>query len=157
MNATHLHLLLNHIPVLGTAFGLALLAFGLWRKSEDLKKAALGAFLISTLFAVPAYLTGEPAEDGVKSLPGVTKAVIEQHEDAASVAFTCIIALGVAALAGLVAFRRGKVVATWFSAMMLAASVVVSGLMAWTANLGGQVRHTEIRSSAPAAVQHQER
>jgi hypothetical protein len=27
-------------------------------------------------------------------------------------------------------------------------AVIVSGLMAWTANLGGQIRHTEIRSNA---------
>jgi len=32
--------------------------------------------------------------------------------------------------------------------LMLAASLIVSGLMAWTANVGGQIRHTEIRSNA---------
>ena len=37
MNLTHLHLALNHIPVLGTAFGLALLIFGIWQKSNELK------------------------------------------------------------------------------------------------------------------------
>ena len=67
MNATHLHLMLNHIPVLGTVFGLGLLVFALWRKSEELKKAALGIFLIVALLAVPVYLTGEPAE-GVADL-----------------------------------------------------------------------------------------
>ena len=33
---------------------------------------------------------------------------------------------------------------------MLATSLLVGGLMAWTANLGGQIRHTEIRSGANA-------
>ena len=37
MNATHLQLMLNHLPVLGSAFGLVLLIFGLWRKSDELK------------------------------------------------------------------------------------------------------------------------
>jgi hypothetical protein len=39
MSATHFHLILNHIPVLGTAFGLGLLIFGLLRTSDEIKKA----------------------------------------------------------------------------------------------------------------------
>jgi len=148
MNATHLHLLLNHVPVLGTAFGLGLLVFGMWRKSSELQKAALGTFVIAALVGVPAYLTGEPAEEGVESLPGVTEAFIEQHESAASIAFTGIVALGVIAMIGLFLFRRGKAVATWFATLMLVGALAVSVLMAWTANLGGQIRHTEIRPNA---------
>lgn len=69
MNLTHLHLLLNHLPVVGTICGAGLLAFTLSRRSNDLKRAALGLLVISALVAIPAYLTGEPAEDGVKGLP----------------------------------------------------------------------------------------
>ena len=153
MNLTHLHLILNHVPVFGTAFGLGLLVFAIWRKSEELKKTTLGVFVIVALLAVPVYLTGEPAEDGVKSLPGVSKPIIEQHEEAATVAFTSVVVLGVTALAGLLLFRRGKMVPAWYGYVMLAASLIVGGLMVWTANMGGQVRHTEIRSSAsPPAV-----
>jgi hypothetical protein len=153
MNATHWHLLLNHIPVLGTVFGLGVLVFALGRRSDELKKTALSVFVIVALLGVPAYLTGEPAEDGVKSLPGVSKPIIEQHEQAASIAFTGVLVLGAAGLSGLLLFRGGKPVPAWFGALMLAASLIVSGLMAWTANVGGQVRHTEIRSNAsPPAV-----
>ena len=113
-----------------------------------MKKAALGVFVIVALAAVPVYLTGEPAEDGVESLPGVSKPIIEQHEAAAGVALTGVVVLGVAALAGLIVFRRGRPLPVWFSVSSLAASLIVSGLMAWTANLGGQVRHTEIRANA---------
>jgi len=38
----------------------------------------------------------------------------------------------------------------WFATTSLAISLVVAGLMGWTANLGGQVRHTEIRAGASA-------
>ena len=151
MNVAHLHLILNHVPVLGTAFGLGLLTFALWRKSEEVKKAALGLFVISALLAIPVYLTGEPAEEIVEELPDVSHANIEEHEEAAEVAFIGVLALGVAALAGLV-WRRGRTVPTGFASGILAASVAVCGLMAWTANLGGQVRHTEIRSGTSAPV-----
>jgi uncharacterized membrane protein len=153
MNLTHVHLMLNHVPVLATAFGLGLLVVGAWRRSDELKKAALGLFVVGALLAVPVYLTGEPAEDAVEQLPGVSKAIIEQHEDAAAVAFTAIAVLGVAALAGLFLVRGDTLMPAWFSSLMFAASLVVAGLMTWTAYLGGQVRHTEIRSRAsPYAV-----
>jgi hypothetical protein len=148
MNAAHLHLILNHIPVLGSAFGLGLLLFAFWRKSEELKKAALVVFVIIAALSIPAYLTGEPAEGGVKGLPGVSAPIIEKHEDAAGVALTGTLILGVGALVSLLWFRAGKIIPAWLSVSFLAISLVVSGVAAWTANLGGQVRHTEIRSGA---------
>jgi uncharacterized membrane protein len=146
MNGAHLHLVINHVPVLGTIFGLALLAFAVWRGSDELKKAALGTFVISALLTVPTYLTGDPAWDVVSALPGVSDSVFHQHDDAAGVAFTGSAIVGVLALGGLSWFRDGKPVKKWFSALMLAGAVAVAGLMIWTANLGGQIRHTEIRS-----------
>ena len=83
MNPAHLHLMLNHIPVLGMAFGLALVSLALLRKSEELKRISLGFLIVIALLAIPAYLTGEPAEELVENLPGVSKSSIEQHEEAA--------------------------------------------------------------------------
>jgi uncharacterized membrane protein len=147
MNTTHLHLLLNHVPVLGTVFGLLILLIGCWRKSDELKKAALILFTLTTLVTVPVYLTGEPAEDAVERLPGVSKSIIEKHEEAAVVAFTGIIVLGVVSLVGLLRYRHDRILPPWFTSSAIVASLIVCGLMAWTSNLGGQVRHTEIRPS----------
>ena len=152
MNAAHLHLIVNHAPVLGVVFGLGLLVFALLKRSQELKRAALGVFVIIALLALPAYLTGEPAEGLITSLPGVSKTVIEQHEEAGTVAFIGILILGVGALAGLILFRKGKNVPTWYGAVILVAALVVSGLMAWAANLGGHVRHPEIRAGPSAPV-----
>jgi len=148
MNPTHWHLLLNHAPVLGTIFGLGLLLLGFAQKNDAVKQAALGVFVVVALLTVPVYLTGEPAEAGVKGLPGVSEQLIEQHEQAATVAFVGVLALGVTALLGLILFRRAKSVPAWLSYAVLAAALIVSGLMAWTANVGGQIRHSEIRVRA---------
>ena len=148
MNGAHLHLLMNHIPVLGTFFGLALLAFAAWKRSDELRKAAFGTLVIAALAGVATYLTGEPAEDGVKGLPGISTALIEHHEEAAGIALGGAIALGVLALGGLIWFRGGQPIKNGFSTLALAAAILVTGLMAWTANLGGQIRHSEIRSGA---------
>ena len=151
MNAAHLHLILNHIPVLGTAFGLGLLVFAIWRKSQELKKTALGVFVLAALLTVPAYLTGEPAEGIVKTLPGISKPIIEQHEQAAGIAFTGVALLGAGALAGLFLSRRDRILPRWLASTLVGASLTVAMLMTWTANLGGRVRHTELRphSTAP--------
>ena len=152
MNATHLHLILNHVPVFGSIVGLALLLLARGRKSEELKKTAFGFFVAVALLSVPVYLTGEPAEDTVKPLPGVSKAIVEQHEEAATVAFTGVIIMGAAGFAGLVASRGGRTTPGWFLSSLLGASVIVVTLVGWTAHLGGQVRHTEIRSGSKVSV-----
>jgi uncharacterized membrane protein len=137
--------MLNHIPVLGIAFGLALVSLALLRKSEELKRISLGFLIVIALLAIPAYLTGEPAEELVEDLPGVSKSSIEQHEEAAEVAFAGVLSVGAAALGGLIFFQRRKVVPNWLSVIVLVLSLIVFALMARTANLGGFIRHAEIR------------
>ena len=152
MNAAHLHLVVNHLPVLGTAFGVVVLAFGLWKRSEDIKRLAVLWLAITGLLAIPAYLTGEPAEDLVKGLPGVAHDLIEEHEEAAGVALGGSLALGIFAVTGLYIFRRQRPLARWFCVTSLLVGIIVSGLMGWAANLGGQVRHPEIRSGAAPSI-----
>ena len=159
MNIAHWHLILNHLPVLGTVFGLAALAAGLWKSSEDLKRFALVTFAASAVIALAVYFTGEPAEDAVKQLPGVGSGALERHEDAAGAALGGVLALGALALVGLMVFRRQRPIAKWLAATSLIGALIVAGLMSWTANLGGQIRHSEINStrSAFAPVHHEER
>jgi hypothetical protein len=37
MNATHIHLLLNHFPVIGTLIGSGLLLWGIVKKQDNIK------------------------------------------------------------------------------------------------------------------------
>lgn len=144
VTAAHIHLFLCHVPVMAIVFGLGWLAFGLWRGSREIQKAALGMFIVAAVLAVPSYLTGEPASGTIKGLPGFSERILEQHQAAAGVALAGCIALGIVALAGLIYFR-GRAVAGWFSVLLLVGALVVGVLIARTANLGGQVRHSEIR------------
>lgn len=148
MNQAHLHLLLNHFPVIGAILCLLLLLFALMRKSTELKRASLGGLVLISLLTIPAYLTGEPAEKLVEHLPGVSEALIESHEEAALVAFIALGLTGALALVGLIWFRRRTTLPTWLTAAALLLTSVSVGLMARTANLGGEIRHTEIRASA---------
>ncbi|MGE0352901.1 MAG: hypothetical protein AB7I33_05330 [Gemmatimonadales bacterium] len=152
MNTAHLHLLVNHLPVLGVLFGVLLLAWAVFRRSPQLTRAALGVFVLAGIAGLVAYLTGEPAEEAVERLSGVSETLIGQHEDAALAATFGAGLLGLLALAGLVAFRRLADLPRWFTGASLAFGLVATGMMAWTANLGGQIRHSEIRAGAVAAM-----
>jgi len=62
---------------------------------------------------------------------------------------------GAAALAALW-LSRGKAVASWCLSPVLLLALVAAGLMAWTANLRGKVRHTEIRGPTSPASAHED-
>jgi hypothetical protein len=83
MNWAHIHLSLNHLPVVGIIFGVLLLLLALLRKSEELKRVSLGVFVLTALLALPVYFTGEPAEEVVEHVPGVAESLIGRHENAA--------------------------------------------------------------------------
>lgn len=155
MNYAHIHLLLNHLPILGTIFGLLLLAWATLRKSDELRCVSLGVFVVTAALAIPAYLTGEPAEEVVEHLPGVAESIIEQHENAALFALLGAALTGLVALVGLVFARRAAHLSGAVLAAVAVLAVGTSGLMGWTGNLGGQIRHTEIRSGASMTSEEQ--
>ena len=150
MNPAYLHLSLNHIPVVGLGLVILLLLYALVRKNDELKRVSLAAFVLLALVTIPVYLTGKAAEDRVDQLPGVSEAIIDQHQDAAGISLIAVELLGVVSLAGLIFSRRSEVALKWFATAALALSLVGVGLVGWTANLGGQIRHTEIRTGASA-------
>lgn len=61
MNAAHLHLALNHLPVVGSFFALLLLAWGMFRRSEEIKRTALLGVVVVTAFCFPGYFSGDSA------------------------------------------------------------------------------------------------
>ncbi len=148
MNLAHVHLLLNHIPVMGITFGVLLLLLAFARRSEELKKVGLGVFVVTGALAVPTYFTGEPAEKVVERLPGVSSQIIERHEGAALIALIAASVVGALALAALLYFRAPKTLPAWAALSALVLSLVVGGLMARAANFGGMIRHSEIRSGS---------
>jgi hypothetical protein len=148
MDSLHLHLILNHVPVVGSAGAAVLLAAGLLRRSRDLTIAGLVAFVVVAVITIPVYLTGEPAEEGAEHLPGVTEALIERHEDAAFGAMIAMQLAGALALAGLVWWRLSPGTARSGAFLTLAAGFIAVALIGRAANFGGEIRHTEIRGDA---------
>lgn len=146
MNWAHLHLALNHLPVVGVLFVFLLLALGVCRGSEELKRLALQ--LSAALFAIAMLVrfTGErAAENSPFDSSAERRQLIQAHEDSADQAVTGMFLLAVFSVAGLFRSRKTRILPAWtmIGAMILCFAVAL--LMARSANLGGRIAHPEIR------------
>lgn len=147
MNQAHLHLLINHLPVFASILGAFVLAQGLWTKTNQTIIAAYYLFIISALGAGVAYLTGEAAEEAVENLQGISKNIVNQHEDFAIYSLISLIILGAASAAGLFLTIKKSTQIKKIAVAILFISLISFGLVARTGYLGGQIRHTEINNS----------
>ena len=154
MDAAHIHLLINHLPIIGSFFGALVLAHGLYAKSDATKIAAYSVLTLSSIGAVIAYLTGEGAEEAVEGFPGVLESNIKIHEEFALYALISLIILGIAAMVGTFMTLRKPELTKMTAILVLVVSLVSFGLVARTGYLGGQIRHTELNAGAtPAGVE----
>lgn len=143
-NVPHLHLLLNHVPTIGTVIGLGLFLLSLVRRNDHLKHASLEVFFLVALLTLPAYLSGVAAEGSIEGRPGVSEATIDVHHDAALLAFVLMQLTGAVAWLALWQFRRRSRPAPGTLSAVLLLAVVTVAFMARAATLGGEIRHPEI-------------
>ncbi|MBL0358708.1 MAG: hypothetical protein IPP72_18410 [Chitinophagaceae bacterium] len=155
MNATHLHLLLNHFPVIGTLIGSGLLIWGIVKKQHYIKSAAAVLLAMMAIIAIPVYLTGEPAEESVEKLAGVSESMMELHEGAATIAIWLMGATGLASVIALFFQWQKSNKANRVYAMAFALSVICFAAMARTGYYGGQIRHSELSSGNTVNQQDQ--
>ncbi len=154
VNWAHLHLMINHIPVIGLPGAVLLLLYAVVRKSEEVQRVAFGAIILVAILTIGVYLSGQAAENMVKKLPGVTEEAIGRHEDVADLSLILIEALGVLALAGLFFLRRSGSIPKWLVSLVFVFSLITALVVGYTANRGGEIRHSEIRSSGEASATH---
>lgn len=144
MSAPHIHLILNHFPVVGATAAAGLLTLAVLMRRDVLTRAGLWALVVSAAVAVPVYLSGEGAEDVVEEL-GVAEAVIEAHEEAALLALVALLVLGAVGASALWLYRRRAEVPRRLVIGLWVLSLGAGLLVARAANRGGEIRHTEIR------------
>ena len=146
MNLAHLHLLLNHFPIIGTIVALGLFITSFIGKNDDLKRSALIIFAAMALITLPAFFSGIGAQRAVRKDVGVSTAVIDRHEGAAILGMFLILITGALALAEL--WRRRRIVTEnpWSGTLLaiLVFSLLTTGVMARVGTTGGDIRHPEI-------------
>ncbi len=147
MDATHLHLVLTHFPIVGTIIGIGILAYGQYSKNDDIKKVALVTFILMAILTIPVFLTGEEAEETVEHIAGVSEQLIENHEELAEKAIWLMGLLGVLSLINFFAIIKKLSFAKTIGLVTLIVSIGTFGLFAKVGGTGGEIRHSEIRTT----------
>jgi hypothetical protein len=147
MNASHIHLLLNHFPIVGTLIGSAILLYSIIKKQSIGKATAAIIIIIMAVIAIPVLLTGEPAEENIKHLEGISKALIHNHEEASEKAFWLMEITALISLSALLLYKIKSAFASKAFVIAFAFSVITFFAMAWAGNLGGKIRHPEVSRS----------
>jgi len=138
MDFPHLHLLLNHFPVIGTIVGVGLFFVS--------RRSSLMVFVAMALLTIPAFMTGVGAHEKIVNDPGISNALIQRHEGAAELAVWFMELTG--ALSVVALWRASH----WNTPAILVCSLVTVGLMARTGNTGGEIRHSEVRIAQEGSI-----
>jgi hypothetical protein len=149
MNTAHIHLMINHLPVVGFLLFVPLLFWSWSHRSHDIRRLVFCSGILLGMLTLPAFLTGEGAEEAIEDQAGFSESRLEPHEEAADLALMA--ALGTAGLSltflGLSFWRQLPDRLTFGS--LLVASLLTNTAMGWTAYLGGQIQHSEIHGPNP--------
>ena len=152
MNEAHLHLLVNHFPIVGTILGLGVLMAGMITKKDSIKNTAYVLFVVGALFAFASMATGEVAEELVKDMPSVGKQIIHKHEEMAENFAVVMYVLGFCSLLGIYFDYKNHVKSKLVAAIILIIAIVAVVFASFVGTSGGEIRHTEIRSDATPTV-----
>jgi uncharacterized membrane protein len=147
MNDAHLHLLINHFPIVGTIFGFGILIFGLILKNKSLQNTAYIIFIMCMILGKVSMFTGEKAEKVVENLV-VPHSLIHEHEEQAEMYMKMAYALGIIAAIALIANRRNHAKSKLFSFLTLILAVVTIILSTYVGTSAGEIRHPEIRQKS---------
>jgi len=152
MNEAHVHMVVNHFPIIGTILGAGILIAGIVMKNNTIKSTAYCLFVVAAIFAAISMATGEGAEELVEDMPSVGKQIIHQHEEMAEKLAIVLYVLGVISLIGLYMNIKNKAKANLLSFLAITVAAVGMFLAKETGTTGGEIRHTEIRANATTQV-----
>lgn len=142
MNYAHLHLIVNHAPLFCLIFGFCLLMYFIRKRSEEVARIAMFTFIVSAIFAIITYTSGEKAEHAIESLKGINKNIIKDHEKLAKIANIFTVSTGIISFSWF--FIKDEFKKRYVAIGIIAICLMGIGFMSRTANTGGQIRHSEI-------------
>ncbi|WP_268846654.1 DUF2231 domain-containing protein [Flavobacterium aestivum] len=148
MNEAHLHMIVNHFPIIGTIFGFGILIIGLILKNKTLINTSYVLFIVAAIFAAISMETGEGAEELVEDMPNIGKQIIHEHEELAEKLAILLYVTSGLSLVGLYLNFKNNTKAKLLSFLILIIATAGLFLVQKVGTSGGEIRHTEIRPNA---------
>ena len=152
MNDAHLHLVVNHFPIIGTIFGLGILIVGMILKNNSVKTVAYVLFIIASIFAAFSMGTGEGAEELVEDMPNIGKEIIHEHEELAEKLALVLYAIGAFSLVSIYFSIKKISLLKYTTIVTLLLAVIGVFLAQKVGTSGGEIRHTEIRANSNSPI-----
>jgi uncharacterized membrane protein len=155
MNWPHLHLMVNHFPVILAVVAAAASLLGVVVRRRGVWVFAAVCLTLAGASAVPAFLSGHEAADAIEDMPRPPKQVIHAHEEAGETA--AFILIGAGLVAAFVWWRLSKARAeevtprAWMRGAVLVAALAGAGAAGYAALLGGRIYHGRNGNARPAA------
>jgi len=148
LDAHYIHLLSNHFPIILSLTGFAVLSIGLLRHLKTVKLVGLYILLAASVSTIPAYLTGEDAEERIENSIGTSESMAEAHEEAAEIAFILTDILGVFALISILLLTKDHSLSLWANRLTWLVAFVSLIFLFNVGKTGGQIRRPELRTGA---------
>ncbi len=147
----HLHLAINHAPIIGLAVACIPLLIGIIFRS----RGALASGLVCALLCVatvPAIMeTGEDARESFAEgslgpdIDAAGNSALREHSRHARTTAPVAYAAGLLALVSLIGLGKFPRHAAWLAWAVLVGNAATIALAVWTAEAGGRIRHPEFR------------
>lgn len=147
MNDAHLHLMVNHFPIIGLIFGFGILISGLYFRNNGIKNTAYSVFIVAAITAFLSMYTGEGAEELVEDMPNIGHHIVHEHEEYAEKLALILYVLGALSILGFYLNVKIHAKARLVSVIILVTAAVGLIFALKTGTSGGEIRHTEIRDN----------
>jgi uncharacterized membrane protein len=144
MDWDHLHIMINHFPVILAVTGALAALLGTVRGRRGVWLYATASLTIAGLTAIATYFSGLQAEDVLRHAWYIARGAIHTHEDAAVVA---TIATAVAGLVAAVAWRRlvryprEITLPGGLRTLVVLTALASAGSIGYASWLGGRITH----------------
>jgi uncharacterized membrane protein len=145
MNEAHLHMVVNHFPIIGTILAIGILIAGLLSKNRSIINTSYVLFVIGAIFGILSMNTGEGAEELVEDMPGIGWKIIHEHEELAEKMALLLDILGVLSLVGFYLQSKKNAKEKLVSYIILLIGIASLFVIQKVGTSGGEIRHTEIR------------
>lgn len=151
-NPAYQHILINHLPIIGTAMGLLGLgvAFALRRRIAFIP--ALVILFVAGVSAWPVYATGSEAYKPIRRIAddaGIDW--LDTHMDRADQATWAFYVMAGIAAATLIVPLQWPRAGLPLAILTALIAVVCLGVAGWIAEAGGRIRHPEFRPAGESA------
>ena len=155
MDWAHIHIMINHFPVILTVTGAAAVLLAVGRPRRGVWLYAAVSLAMAALTVIPTYFTGEPAESALNRPWYVARGAIHTHENAAKIAALLVVLAGLVALVAwrrLVRYPRELRMPGGLRAAVVATSLAAAAAIGYASLLGGRIVHDApvLQGRAPA-------